>query len=225
MKINLSPDETRVLGVLIEKAITTPEQYPLSLNALNNGCNQKSNRDPVVNWDENEVRVIVDELIKKRLIREDSGYSRRVVKFKHWFCNTEFGDLKLSHQELGVICVLFLRGPQTPGELRSRTNRLCEFSDVGAVESTLLELMARDDGPFLMKLEREAGKRESRYAHLFCGEVEIVSAPALPDCAASSSNIDQPSGAKDRVTVLERQVIELQDEMKIVKAQLAELFD
>ncbi|MBV1880337.1 MAG: DUF480 domain-containing protein [Pseudomonadales bacterium] len=233
MNLTLSPNETRVLGVLIEKAITTPDQYPLSLNALNNGCNQKSNREPVVNWEESEVRAIVDELVKKRLVREDTGYSRRVVKFKHWFCNTEFGDLKLTEQELAIICVLFLRGPQTPGELRTRTNRLCQFSDVSVVESTLAQLMDRDDGPFLVKLEREPGKRDSRYAHLFCGKESFHIASANVNSTANTAGhintntiaSDSSIDKADRVAVLEQQVLELQDDIVKIKSQLAELFD
>lgn len=226
MKIKLLPNETRVLGVLFEKEVTTPEQYPLSLNTVVNACNQKSNRDPVLSWDEGEVQEIIDELIEKRLVKAEAGYGSRVVKYKHWFCNTEFGDFNLTKQELGIICVLFLRGPQTPGELRTRTNRLCDFTSVGDVEVALNGLMTRDDGPFAMKLEREPGKREARYAHLFCGEVEIEK---VESTASSSMNNVQSSvartGTTDRVAKLEEQVVELQDEIKVMKAQLSELFD
>ena len=130
MNIEFSANEARVIGCLIEKEITTPDQYPLSLNALTNACNQKTNREPVLDLSEAAVQQAVDSLMKKYMVSDKSaGYGGRVTKYKHRFCNTEFGSLKFSKQELGIICVLLLRGPQTPGELRSRTNRLCEFAD------------------------------------------------------------------------------------------------
>ncbi len=135
MNPELTLHETRVIGCLIEKEITTPEQYPLSLNALTNACNQKSNRDPVLDLDEATVQQLVDQLTKKRLVSEQSGYGNRVPKFQHLFCNTNFGTLKFSPQELAIVCELFLRGPQTPGELRSRASRLCRFGDVTEVEA------------------------------------------------------------------------------------------
>ena len=138
MNIEFSPNEARVIGCLIEKEITTPDQYPLSLNALTNACNQKTNREPVLELSEAVVQQAVDSLMKKYLVSDKSaGYGGRVTKYRHRFCNTEFGPLKLSSQELGILCVLLLRGPQTPGELRSRTHRLCEFADAQQVESTL----------------------------------------------------------------------------------------
>ena len=170
----LSFEETRVIGALIEKEITTSDQYPLSLNALTNACNQKSNREPVVNFDESQVQQILDGLHKKRLIMEQTGYGSRVPKYKHRFANTEFSELQLSDQELAIITVMLLRGPQTPGELRSRTNRLCSFNDVHEVERVLETLANRSDGPYVVKLPREAGKRESRFAHLFSGDVDVT---------------------------------------------------
>ena len=153
--ICLTPFEARVIGCLIEKHRTTPEHYPLSLNALTNACNQKSNRDPVLELDEATVQDTIDALIRKHYVSEKSGFGSRVTKYQHRFCNTEFGALKFSEQELGIVCVLLLRGPQTPGELRTRTERLCRFLDIHEVESTLDRLMQRDDGPFVMKLPRE----------------------------------------------------------------------
>jgi uncharacterized protein YceH (UPF0502 family) len=175
MNIEFSAIEARVIGCLIEKEITTPDQYPLSLNALTNACNQKTNREPVLELTEAAVQHAVDALMKKYMVSDKSaGYGGRVTKYKHRFCNTEFGSLKFSKQELGIICVLLLRGPQTPGELRSRTNRLCEFADAQEVEATLTGLMTREDGPFVARLERAAGTRESRHAHLFSGMIESV---------------------------------------------------
>src|ERR1700684_1141916 len=189
MNIELSAEEARVLGCLIEKQVTTPDQYPLSLNALTNACNQKTNRDPVLELSEAAVQQAVDSLMKKYMVSDKSaGYGGRVTKYKHRFCNTEFGSLKFSKQELGIICVLLLRGPQTPGELRARTNRLCEFADADEVETTLQNLMARTDGPFIARLARAAGARESRYAHLFSGSIESVPETQEPlDAPAASS--------------------------------------
>jgi uncharacterized protein YceH (UPF0502 family) len=175
MNIVFSLNEARVIGCLIEKEITTPDQYPLSLNALTNACNQKTNRDPVLDLSEAAVQQTVDSLMKKYMVSDKSaGYGGRVTKYKHRFCNTEFGSLKFSKQELGIICVLLLRGPQTPGELRARTNRLCEFADSAQVEAALKGLMTREEGPFIARLPRAAGARESRYAHLFSGLIESV---------------------------------------------------
>ena len=134
MDICLTPYEVRVIGCLLEKQRTTPEHYPLSLNALTNACNQKSSRDPVLALDEATVRDTIDALMKKRYVIEKSGFGSRVTKYQHRFCNTEFGILAFSEQELGIVCVLLLRGPQTPGELRTRTERLSKFQDINAVE-------------------------------------------------------------------------------------------
>lgn len=198
--MDLVPNQARVIGCLIEKEITTPDQYPLSLNSLTNACNQKSNREPVLTLSESEVQDLLDELKDKRLIREETGSGSRVVKYKHRFCNTEFSDLKLDAQELAVICALLLRGPQTPGELRTRTNRLCEFSDVHQVEDVLNNLSQREDS-LVIRLPREAGKRESRYAHLFCGEVEIV----VPE-----AQVNEVVKQTDRIIELESRVAELE---------------
>jgi hypothetical protein len=207
MTVELSPSEARVVACLIEKEITTPEQYPLSLNALTNACNQKSNRDPVLDLDEASIQHTLDQLIRKYLVSEESGYGSRVAKYRHRFCNSEYGTLKFTPQELGVVCELLLRGPQTPGELRSRASRLCPLKDVTEVEAVLDRLAQREDGPFVVRLPREPGKRESRYAHLFSGTVEGAGAsareePAQPDPA-------QRDALEQRVARLESEVAEL----------------
>jgi uncharacterized protein YceH (UPF0502 family) len=206
MTVELSPNEARVIGCLIEKEITTPEQYPLSLNALTNACNQKSNRDPVLDLDEITVQQTLDGLNKKYLVSEESGYGSRVAKYRHRFCNTEYGTLKFSPQELGIVCELLLRGPQTPGELRSRASRICLLKDVTEVEAALEHLAQREDGPFVVRLPREPGKRESRYAHLFSGDVavdEVSEATEKSLGTATSLNLEQ------RVAALEAEVAEL----------------
>lgn len=212
MTIELSPNEARVIGCLIEKEITTPEQYPLSLNALTNACNQKSNRDPVLDLDEATVQQTLDQLNKKYLVSEESGYGSRVAKYRHRFCNTEYGTLKFSPQELGIVCELLLRGPQTPGELRSRATRLCPFKDVSEVEAALDALARREDGPFVVRLPREPGKRESRYAHLFSGEVE--------ESAAAESEA-QPLHESSKQAQLEQRVAHLEAEVAELKALLS----
>lgn len=218
MILKLTLHETRVIGCLIEKEITTPEQYPLSLNALTNACNQKSNRDPVLNLDEISVQQLIDGLIKKRLVSEQSGYGSRVPKFQHLFCNTNFGTLKFSPQELAIVCELFLRGPQTPGELRSRASRMCRFGDVGEVETALERLAARDDGPFVQRLAREPGKRESRYAHLFSGEPSRVDEDSAP--APSPGEAQGANAAGGRLEQLERRLAELETEVNQLKQRL-----
>lgn len=189
MKIELNPLECRVIGCLIEKEITTPDQYPLSLNALTLACNQKTNREPVLELGEQEVQAVVDGLVKRHLVSAREGASGRISRFRHRLCNTQHGALQFSPYELGVLCVLLLRGPQTPGELRTRTQRLCDFADVAAVETTLENLMLRDDGPFVARLPRAPGSRESRYAQLFGGEIEV--APVAPDDAGLLARIEQ----------------------------------
>jgi uncharacterized protein len=220
VNIEFSPNEARVIGSLIEKEITTPDQYPLSLNALTNACNQKTNREPVLELTESAVQQTVDALMKKYMVSDKSaGYGGRVTKYKHRFCNTEFGSLKFSKQELGILCVLLLRGPQTPGELRARTNRLCEFADAGEVEAALESLMTREDGPFVARLARAAGARESRYAHLFSGSIESVEEPvaqeAQPGAAAPATTLVNPLA--ERVSRLEERVRQLQAELDALK--------
>lgn len=213
MHVELTPHEARVIGSLIEKEITTPDQYPLSLGALTAACNQKTNREPVLNLAESEVQELVDGLAKKHLVMERSGFGSRVPKYQHRFCNTDFGDLHFTAQELGVICVLFLRGPQTPGELRTRTNRLCEFADVHETEAVLQKLMEREDGPYVVRLPREPGKRESRYMHLFSGTVE----GGLDTMEAAPAPVDD---LRERVASLEEMVLELRAQLDVLESRL-----
>lgn len=215
MDNQLSFYEARVIGCLIEKEITTPEHYPLSLNALTNACNQKSSREPVLELSEAAVQETVDMLVKKRLVSEKSGFGSRVVKYQHRFCNTDFSDLKLSQQELGIVCVLLLRGPQTPGELRTRTDRLCKFNDVHEVEAVLQRLMERNGGPLVARLPREPGKRESRYMQLFSeAEPEPAASERMNDAA------DLPASAQERLVQLEQWVGELREQVARLKNRL-----
>ncbi|MGB1029369.1 MAG: YceH family protein [Pseudoalteromonas marina] len=207
--MQLSPHQQRVIGCLLEKQSTTPEHYPLSLNGLTNACNQKSNRDPVLNLTESDVQVVLDELSDMRLVTVDEALSGRVNKYDHRFCNTEFSSLQFSAQQRAIICLLLLRGAQTPGELRTRSARLADFNNVDEVENALNKLIENEQ---VAKLPREAGKRESRYIHLF-GEQ-----PITPD----SDTINLPSEAiKDKeLNDLLREVEKLKAELNQIKAHL-----
>jgi uncharacterized protein YceH (UPF0502 family) len=214
MTLQLSALEARVLGCLVEKEITTPDQYPLSLNALTNACNQKTNRDPVLELGEAEVQDTLDGLSKRHLVMERSGFGSRVLKYRHRLCNGDHNPLQFSAQELAIVCELMLRGPQTPGELRNRAQRLAPFADLGVVEATLEALKARTDGPFVQKLARQPGAREARYAQLFTG-VPAAGADTEPDMPVEAREPGKP-GLADRVRALEEAVEEL-------KARLAAL--
>lgn len=205
----LSVIELRVVGCLIEKAATTPDQYPLSLNSLLLACNQKSNRDPVLALDESEVQSAVDSLIASNLIAEVRTGSR-VAKYQHRFGTSEFAEVRYNLRELAVLSLLFLRGPQTAGELRTRAARLAQFNDVAEVERTLEGLVGHASGPFVKKLTREPGKRESRWAHLLGGDV-------------LEQAITQPEVISSGGLTLSTRVESLEDEVATLKAALAEL--
>jgi uncharacterized protein len=215
MRIELDSLEARVIGCLIEKQITTPDQYPLSLNALTNACNQKSNRDPVMSVDEPTIQRTLDALSRKHLVLERSGFGSRVPKYQHLFCNTEYGTLKFSPQELGIVCELLLRGPQTPGELRARASRMAPIADVSEVEAALQNLLQREAGPLVARLPREAGRRESRYLHLFSGEPPPQT--VLEDAAAEGS----PPTADSQT--LANRVARLEEEVRLLRAELEAL--
>jgi uncharacterized protein YceH (UPF0502 family) len=208
----LNPVEARVLGSLVEKELTTPEYYPLSLNALTNACNQINNRDPVVAYGEAEVNRALDSLRDQRLAFVVSGGTSRVLKFGHKFAET----LELNRAETAALCVLLLRGPQTPGEIRGRSGRLHEFADIADVLATLSNLAGRPQ-PLVVCLPRQPGTKESRYAHLLCGEVSV--APASEGTGpASAPQAVQP----DRLAALETEVENLRRELADLRQQFAE---
>lgn len=210
--ITLSADQCRVIGVMLEKETTTPEQYPLSLNGITIGCNQKSNRDPVTSFSESDVQNLIDELVEMNQLMVDRKASVRVNKYFHRFCDTEFGNLKFTPQQRAIICVLFLRGPQTPGELRTRTNRLADFTDVSDVETTLQQLQDFNNQTLIKKLEREPGKREARYVHLFSdtNELDLMTVNTVK---ASDSSHDSKSSLEQRFVTLEKQVAVLSEQV------------
>ncbi|HTK27084.1 MAG TPA: YceH family protein [Pyrinomonadaceae bacterium] len=207
MAEHLNEIEARVLGSLVEKQLTTPEYYPLTLNALTAACNQKSNRDPVVSYSDETVTSAVDSLRDKNLVYLYYGSSSRVVKYKHMLPNV----YDLSPPEVAAICVMLLRGPQTVGELRERTGRLFEFSNVAEVNETLDALMRRDE-PLVVKLERQPGQKEARYAHLLSGEVTQAAIAAAPP------NITRG----DRIGELESKVEVMQGELAALRAMFDE---
>jgi uncharacterized protein YceH (UPF0502 family) len=184
VQIELTALEARVIGCLIEKQVTTPDQYPLSLNALTNACNQKNNREPVMALGEAEVQATLDGLGRKHLVLERAGFGSRVPKYQQRFCNTEFSVFQFTPQERAALCELLLRGAQTPGELRSRAARMAAFADALEVEAVLKSLADREAGALVVRLAPEPGKRESRYAHLLSGEpptlAQVVPEPQLP---------------------------------------------
>lgn len=215
MNTVLSPIEARIIGCLIEKEVTTPDHYPLTLNSLTTACNQKSNRDPVLSLSESDVLDAVDGLIARRMVSDESSFNSRVNKYQHRFCNTEFGDLQFIEQERAIICCMLLRGAQTPGELRTRTGRLANFNDVKEVEATLDKLAAREAGALVVKLPREAGKRESRYQHLLSGEVDVEAFETASVGAAT------PSATSEKFEELESEIASLRAEV----AELKELVE
>src|ERR1700726_2423668 len=203
--------EARVNGALLEKEITTPDYYPLSLNSLVNACNQKSNRDPVMNLDEDSVRDALRTLQDNSLARSVSAADSRVTKYEHRLQEA----FNFDRREAAVFCELLLRGPQTPGELRTRAERMHRFDELGEVQSTLQRLMNRE--PALVKvLPRQPGTKESRYAHLLSGDVATPATVSLSDSPALAT-----AGNKDRIAQLEFELTELRTDVADLKQQFA----
>lgn len=210
----LDVTEARVLGSLVEKQITTPDNYPLSLNALINACNQLTSREPVMSLDETTTVRAIDRLRDKRLATLFSGAEARVAKYKH----TLTDRLLLTPAEVALLCVLLLRGPQTIGELRTRTERLFTFDNLPEVEAALNALAAREPQPLISKLPRAPGTKESRYAHLLSGPVEV----AVPDKTVPIEPATAQVRAEDaRIAALEQQVIEFRRELAELQQQFA----
>jgi hypothetical protein len=214
---HLTAAEARVLGALIEKEVTTPEYYPLSLNALVNACNQRSNREPVMNLDEDEVRQALHGLEDDRLAGRARSVDGRVTKYEHWL-----GEVfNFSRAETALICVLLLRGPQTPGELRGRTERMHRFDEIGDVTAGLQKLMEREPS-LVAVLPRQPGTKESRYAHLLAGGMESISvAEASPRASESSA---ESGGYEERIAQLESTVAELRQEVSELRRKIDNLF-
>jgi len=203
----LSDVEVRVVGALLEKEVTTPDAYPLSLNALTNACNQTSNREPVVDYDEDTVLRAVESLRKRNLVRAVQQSGSRVMKYRHMMVDT----LTVEPRQAAAMCVLMLRGPQTVGEIKTRTERLADFRALEDVETTLNDLIERPAGALVVRLPRRPGQKEQRYAHLLAGDVIDAPEAVTPPRAAPPA---------DRIAVLEQGLEELRGEVAQLRAQL-----
>lgn len=214
----LNETEVRVVGSLVEKQLTTPEYYPLTLNALMHACNQISNRDPAVSYDEKTVAQAVESLREKNLAYVFYGSDSRVPKYKHVM--TEI--FHLSPAELALMCVLMLRGAQTIGELRGRTSRMYEFADLAEVESTLDGLTTREDEPLVMKLPRQPGQKDSRYAHLLAGEIEVEEQAAAVRVPRAERAVLEVRAENEKLARLEAEVAALRGELTELRQQFDE---
>jgi len=210
---NLTANEARVIGCLLEKSVVTPEQYPLTLNALTNACNQKSGRSPVMKIEQGIVQRTARHLEVKHLMRAEENFKSRTEKYTQRFCNSRFSDYQFEPAQYAIICLLLLRGPQTPGELRARSGRLHTFTDNNDAVAALNSLIENDSGPLVMQLPRTPGRKDSEYMHLFSGPVDVEAHVAQ---AASKSEVSERSSVSSlaqRVDALEAEVAELKRQL------------
>lgn len=214
MPLDLTANEARVIGCLMEKSVITPDQYPLTLNALTNACNQKSGRDPVMLLQPGVVQRTVRDLEGKQLVRVEENFKSRVEKYVQRFCNTRYSDFQFDKAQFAIVCLLLLRGAQTPGELRVRSGRLHVFADNSAVVDALTGLMEREGERLIVKLPRAPGRKDSEYMHLFSGPVDIQ--PHPPETSASRKARDEVSASNlaERLSALEAEVAELRGLIK-----------
>ena len=216
----LDDKEARVIGCLIEKSITTPDQYPLTLNALTNACNQKSSRNPVMSLSQGEVQHTIRMLEGKHLVRTEENFKSRTEKYSQRFCNTRYSDLQLDSAEVAIVCLLLLRGPQTPGELRSRSGRLHAFADNADVVTALNGLIEREAGPLVVKLPRTPGRKDSEYMHLFSGPVDVEAHVAQASVAKpAASPRSGVAELAERVERLEAELAELKQQLGLGDSQ------
>jgi uncharacterized protein YceH (UPF0502 family) len=209
----LTDIEARVIGCLIEKSITTPDLYPLTLNALTNACNQKSGREPIMALQPGEVQHTLGVLEAKHFVRKDENFKSRTEKFTQRFCNTRYSILQLDPAQVAIVCLLLLRGPQTPGELRARSGRLHEFADNGEVVVALTGLIEREGEPFLVKLPRTPGRKDAEYMHLFSGPIDLEAHASQAQAASKTGSSERHSVAElaERVSRLEAELAELKE--------------
>jgi uncharacterized protein YceH (UPF0502 family) len=207
--------EARVIGCLIEKSIVTPEQYPLTLNALTNACNQKSSRDPVMALSKGDVQHTIRVLEARHLVRIEENFKNRTEKYSQRFCNTRYSNLQLNPAEIAIVCLLLLRGAQTPGELRARSKRLHTFADNAEVVAALDGLIEREAGALVVKLPRTAGRKDSEYMHLFHGPVDIEAHVAEAEATRPAASSRQGGIAEltERVDRLEAELGELREQL------------
>jgi len=207
----LNENEARVIACLIEKSIVTPDQYPMTLNALTNACNQKSSRDPVMSLSQGEVQHTIRILEEKHLARTEENFKSSTEKYSQRFCSTRYSDYQFDSAQVAIICLLLLRGPQTPGELKARSGRLHNFADNAEVVVALEGLANRECDALLVKLPRTAGRKDSEYMHLFCGPIDLESyarqtRAAKPPAGSAQSNVAELT---ERIEKLEAEVAEL----------------
>lgn len=213
---HLTPEEARVLGCLMEKSVVTPDQYPLTLNALTNACNQKSSREPVMSLPQGEVQRAARDLKDKHLVQIDENFRTGVEKYKQRFCNTTFNDLQLDPAQFAIMTLLLLRGPQTPGELRARSGRLHGFPDNAAVVEAITPLTEDEDEPLVVKLPRMPGRKDAEYMHQLCGPVDVEAYASQAAAAKPATTPGRGSVAEltQRVEALETEVAELKARLK-----------
>ena len=221
MELNLSSNQIRVLGCLVEKELTTPEYYPLTLSSLTNACNQKSNREPVMALSESEVLDSIKELETRYLVREKQLPGSRVAKYAHKLTGTLTDQFGFSDQEIAVLSILFLRGPQTPGEIRTRTQRSCNFNDVQEVDQILTNLTDKNGKQYVKALARQPGKREIRFIHLFGNEddMNFIADTSHSHSDYSNANSDSPA----ELQLLQDEVKQLRTELNELKAKVAQI--
>ena len=215
MQLTLNEHEARVVGSLIEKSLTTPDQYPITLNALTNACNQKSARHPVMAMSQGEVQHTIRALEEKHLVVTEENFKSRTEKYSQRFCGTRYSGHQFDAAQVAVVCLLLLRGPQTPGELRARSGRLHTFADNSEVVVTLNSLVEGDGEPLLVKLPRSPGRKDSEYMHLFCGPVDVEAHVSQAQSAAAAGSAGRVSSAdlQERVAILEAEVAELKSRL------------
>jgi len=215
LTLDLTDNESRVIGCLMEKSVTTPEQYPLTLNALSNACNQKSARAPVMSLSQGAVQHTVRELEGKHLIRVEENFKRGVEKYTQRFCNSSFSELQFDPAQFAIVCLLLLRGPQTPGELRAHSGRLHEFADNNAVVTALESLIEYAGDALAVQLPRTPGRKDSEYMHLFSGEVDFAEHAQKVEAVQASGDSPRSSMAQleQRISELEAEVAELKERL------------
>ncbi len=217
MPPTLTATEARVIGCLMEKSVLTPDQYPMTLNALTNACNQKTGRNPVTDLGQGDVQRTVRDLQAKHYVRVEENFKRGTEKYRQRLCNTALSDYRFDDAEFAIICLLLLRGAQTPGELRAHSGRLHYFTDNAAVASTLAALVEHQGGPLVAQLPRTPGRRDSEYMHLFCGPIDVETHARLaPETGASAESAAQDAKGSD----LEERVRRLEGEVAALKALL-----
>lgn len=216
MSLNLNANEARVIGCLIEKSVVTPDQYPLTLNGLANACNQKSGRDPVMSMEQGVVQRTVRDLESQHMASTDENFKSRVEKYSQRFCNTRYSEYQFDPPQLAIVCLLLLRGAQTPGELRARSGRLFTFPDNAAVVDAVNGLIEREGDPLVVQLPRTPGRKDAEYMHLFCGPVDV-------EAHANKAQATRAEGSSDRVSMadLANRVSNLEEELAALKEQLA----